>query len=105
MLNLNSEEDLQEIFKTTNLHQLLYTLEIFESLLMRDDDLEATTAWVTKFIELGGLMKLQQEITNGLANPSLKNSEKKLLEQLLKLVRIFVTASRQKVILEQTQQA
>jgi hypothetical protein len=34
---------------------MLYSLEIVESILLRDDDKQGTIEWVKRFITLGGL--------------------------------------------------
>ena len=43
------------IFDDTNVHKMLYSLEIVESLLLRDENEEESRDWARKFIILGGL--------------------------------------------------
>lgn len=95
--NLSTDEafDWDSLFDGSNVHQMLYTLEIIEAMLMGDGDSSFMTNWIKNFIGIGGLQQLQTRLTNALDNTCMHHSHayKKYVEQLLKLVRIFVTAT------------
>lgn len=94
--------DWDSLFEGSNVHQMLYTLEIIEAMLMGDADSAFMTSWIKNFIAIGGLQQLQSRLTNALDNREAGGNSnlgtnsaayKKYVEQLLKLVRIFVTAT------------
>jgi len=75
---------------------MLYSLEIVEAILVSDQEGQSTHDWIKRFIELEGLVELQSKLKAALT--TMKNSQvgdkRKYVEQLLRLLRIFVTSSR-----------
>lgn len=71
-------------------------MEIVEAILVSDHEGQKTLDWVKRFLELEGLVELQKRLTAALT--TLKSNEggeqRKYVEQLLRLLRIFVTSSR-----------
>jgi hypothetical protein len=56
--NFTSESenfDWDSLFEGSNVHSMLYTLEIIEAMLMGDSDNEFMKNWITNFIAIGGL--------------------------------------------------
>jgi hypothetical protein len=86
------------IFDGSNVHKMLYCLEIVEAILVRDQEKRSTHDWVSRFLELQGFEQLQSLLTGALASikeSELMNDRKKYVRQLFKLIRIFVLASSQ----------
>jgi len=75
---------------------MLYSLEIVEAILVSDQAEQSTHDWIKRFIELEGLKELQSKLKAALT--TMKNTEvgdkRKYVEQLLRLLKIFVTSSR-----------
>lgn len=44
-----------EIFDDSNVHKMLYSLEIVEAILVRDEDEHESREWIKRFVTLGGL--------------------------------------------------
>jgi len=85
-----------DIFDASNVHKMLYSLEIVEAILVDDTDEQRTHAWVKRFLELKGLEELQTQLRAALASVSSTEvgDPKKCVDQLLKLIRIFVMTAR-----------
>lgn len=87
-----------QIFDSTNVHKMLYSLEIVESIIVKDQNIMETHAWIKRFLELGGLEEFQSKLKSALeqfgGNTQISD-KKKYVDQLLKLIRIFVMTSRQ----------
>ena len=77
---------------------MLYSLEIVESIIVKDQNIMETHAWIKRFLELGGLEEFQSKLKSALeqfgGNTQISD-KKKYVDQLLKLIRIFVMTSRQ----------
>ena len=84
------------IFDSGNLHKMLYSLEIVEAILLRDQNEISTADWVKKFVELDGLEEFQNQLEKASSSEGcLKETDKrKLVVQLLKLLKILVTSSQ-----------
>jgi hypothetical protein len=66
--------------------------------LLDDSDDERRKAWIKRFIGLRGLKELQSQLQTALTSikSSPSDAKKKYVDQLLKLIRIFITASKEK---------
>jgi hypothetical protein len=62
---INLDGEWASIFDT-NEHKLLYSLEIVEAILVRDQSSKSTKDWLTKFIELKGFEELQSLLIKAL---------------------------------------
>lgn len=85
-----------QIFDASNVHKMLYSLEIVEAILVRDQGQTTTKGWLGKFLELKGFEQLQQLLSQALASmkeQEMVSDKKKYIDQLFKLIRIFVVAS------------
>jgi hypothetical protein len=97
------------LFKTENLHETMYVLEILESFLVNDymmlgedcEERKLRDVWINKFIQLGGfveLVKLSEKaslIADEATQEHMPGNEtnaikKTFLEQLLRIISIFV---------------
>ena len=91
-----SRFDWTEIFDAENEHKMLYSLEIVEAILVSDHQGHKTLDWVKRFLQLQGLVELQKRLTDALK--TLKSTDgagkRKYVEQLFRLIRIFVTSAR-----------
>jgi hypothetical protein len=47
-----------DIFDSSNVHKMQYSLEIVESILVRDQKQKTTLDWVSRFLELKGFEQL-----------------------------------------------
>ena len=84
------------IFDENNVHKVLYSLEIVEAILTSEQDDSSTHQWIKRFLDLGGFQELQDQLQTALISmrSSHSNEKKKYVDQLLKLIQIFVMASR-----------
>ena len=55
-----------QIFDYSNEHKMLYSLEIIEAILVRDQPQISTKDWIQKFIELKGFEELQSMLIKAL---------------------------------------
>lgn len=95
-----SRFDWSSIFDTDNVYKMLYSLEIVAAILVGYTDEEKSpteivsdmVAWVKRFLELRGLQELQRQLSAALSKVESenKNNEKKSVDQLLQLIRMFV---------------
>jgi hypothetical protein len=59
MRNVESNNSLGiDIFDSSNVHKMKYSLEIVESILVRDQKEKTTLEWVSRFLELKGFEQL-----------------------------------------------
>lgn len=101
VMSLDSSEGSQEfrwseIFDETNVHKMIYSLEIVEAILLQKEDESQTADWVKRFVDLGGLQELQNKLQAAVdsVSTSQSNDKKKYVDQLLTLIRIFVVGSQ-----------
>ena len=76
---------------------MLYSLQIVEAILLDDSDDAKRKEWIKRFVSLGGLRELQTQLASALASikSSPTDNKKKYVEQILKLIRIFIIASKE----------
>lgn len=51
-----------DIFDDSNVHKMLYSLEIVEAILVRDDNEQEGCEWIKRFVTLGGPQELQNKL-------------------------------------------
>ena len=92
VLNLGS--DWNQIFDYSNEHKMLYSLEIIEAILVRDQPTKTTEEWLKKFVELNGFEELQSMLINALKDVHKSIKSKKYVDQLFKIIRLLVIGSQ-----------
>jgi len=95
-----SSFDWSSIFDSDNVYKMQYSLEIVAAILVGYSEEEkvpaeivtAMAAWVKRFLELQGLQELQRQLSAALSKVESenKNNDKKLADQLLQLIKMFV---------------
>lgn len=54
------------MFDSSNVHKMLYSLEIVEAILLEEDDETRTHSWIKRFLDLGGFQELQNQLQTAL---------------------------------------
>lgn len=72
---------------------MLYSLEIIEAILVRDQPTKRTEEWLKKFVELNGFEELQSMLINALKDVHKSIKSKKYVDQLFKIIRLLVIGS------------
>ena len=57
--NSDTEFKWSKVFDSTNVHKMLYSLEIVEAILLKEEDESKTHEWIKRFLNLGGFQELQ----------------------------------------------
>ena len=97
VLNLDREPGFtwSDIFQSDNIHKMLYVLQIVEALL--EESAHEDSEWVKRFLLIGGFQEILNMFRTSLSMigqaESLTKFEKNFLEQMLKLIKIFVLAA------------
>lgn len=99
VLNLDREPGFawSDIFQSDNIHKMLYVLQIVEALL--EESAHEDSEWAKRFLLIGGFQEILNMFHKSLGMigqkqaESLSKFEKNFLEQMLKLIKIFVLAA------------
>jgi hypothetical protein len=78
VFNLGS--DWNQIFDYNNEHKMLYSLEIIEAILVRDQPEKSTIEWLKKFVELKGFEELQNMLIKALKDVHESIKSKKYID-------------------------
>ena len=76
---------------------MLYSLEIVEAILIKDQESKSTHDWINSFLQKDGIEVLQKMLQNALEEVD-KGDKTKYIDQILKILRLLILNSSKNLV-------